>query len=218
MSTTSLARVGVLGVVTALVMLLSPPAGAAPEDGLALADSPTLSLRDLGSNPDLAFHGQNDVVTVNIPVLPGLTPTSLNVTALLPVFARSATLTVLQDDRVIARLDVPAGPPAPLSIPLPGVRVVDNAVSLMVRAYVLPLEGYCLDPTNPLRLSSVTVGYGGVELPPTAVADFLPPVLRRLTIYVDPRLSMGVSDAVVQLAAAVSAHYGHQYPAITVTR
>ena len=91
-------------------------------------------------------------------------------------------------------------------------------LSLLVRAYVLPLEGYCLDPTNPLRLTNVTVTYDGVEAVPTAVADFLPPILRRLTIYVDPALSMGVSDAVVQLAAAVSAHYGPQNPAITVTR
>ena len=211
-------RLIAITVIAAIAVLLSAPVGAAPEDGVARADSPTLSLRDLGSTPDLAFYGQNDVETVNIPVLPGLTPTSLNVTALLPVFARSATLTVLQDDRVIARLDVPAGPPAPLSIPLPGVRVVDNAVSLLVRTYVLPLEGYCLDPTNPLRLTNVTVTYDGVEAVPTAVADFLPPILRRLTIYVDPALSMGVSDAVVQLAAAVSAHYGPQNPAITVTR
>jgi len=85
-------------VIAAIAVLLSAPVGAAPEDGVARADSPTLSLRDLGSTPDLAFYGQNDVETVNIPVLPGLTPTSLNVTALLPVFARSATLTVLQDD------------------------------------------------------------------------------------------------------------------------
>ena len=47
---------------------------------------------------------------------------------------------------------------------------------------------YCLDPTNPLRLTNVTVTYNGVEAVPTAVADFLPPILRRLTIYVDPGL------------------------------
>ena len=91
-------RLIAITVIAATAVLLSAPVGAAPEDRVARADSPTLSLRDLGSTPDLAFYGQNDVETVNIPVLPGLTPTSLNVTALLPVFARSATLTVLQDD------------------------------------------------------------------------------------------------------------------------
>jgi hypothetical protein len=209
-------RLIAISVVAAIAVLLSAPVGAAPEDGVARADSPTLSLRDLGSAPDLAFYGQNDVETVDIPVLPGLTPTALNVTALVPVFVRVATLTVLQDDRVITRLDVPTGGQVPLSIPLPGVRVVDNAVSLMVRAYLLPEEGYCLDPTNPLRLTNVIVTYDGVEAVPTAVADFLPPILRRLTIYVGARPSLGVSDAAVQLAAAITAHYGRQYPAINV--
>jgi len=75
-------RLIAITVIAAIAVLLSAPVGAAPEDGVARADSPTLSLRDLGSTPDLAFYGQNDVETVNIPVLPGLTPTSLNVTAL----------------------------------------------------------------------------------------------------------------------------------------
>ena len=71
-------RLIAITVIAAIAVLLSAPVGAAPEDGVARADSPTLSLRDLGSTPDLAFYGQNDVETVNIPVLPGLAPTSLN--------------------------------------------------------------------------------------------------------------------------------------------
>lgn len=60
-------RLIAITVIAAIAVLLSAPVGAAPEDGVARADSPTLSLRDLGSTPDLAFYGQNDVETVQHP-------------------------------------------------------------------------------------------------------------------------------------------------------
>ncbi|MBU9763682.1 hypothetical protein FR943_07495 [Mycobacterium sp. TNTM28] len=216
MVTRRLSRLIAVATIGALVLLLSPTAGAAPGDGLASA--PTLSLRDLGSDPDIELYGQAGVQTIDIPVLPGTTPTVLNTTALVPTFVRTASLTVLQDNRVISRQDVPTGGPVPLTIPLAGVRVVDNAVTLMLRTYLLPLEGYCLDPSNPMRLTDTTVGYEGGERAPTAIADFLPPILRALTIYVAPDVSQGVADAAVQLAAAIAAHYGRQYPDISLAR
>ena len=179
----------------------------------------TLSLTDLGSGSQLAFYGQQGTTALTIPVPAGMTPTSLNVTTQLPVYVRSGVITVLQDDRVITRLDVPAQTPdvgAPLVIPLAGVRVVDNAVTLLLRSYLMPLDGYCLDPTNPLRFSDATVTFAGSEQPPTTVADFMPPVLRKLTIYVGATPSQVEADAVVKLAAAVAAHYGMQNPDIEV--
>ncbi|MGB2920523.1 MAG: hypothetical protein WA944_10315 [Mycobacterium sp.] len=57
-------------------------------------------------------------------------------------------------------------------------------MSVTLRTYLLPVDGYCLDPTNPLRLSDGSISFAGVEQAPAAVADFLPPVLRQLTIFV----------------------------------
>lgn len=187
-----------------------------PADPAGVSIAPTLPLQQLGARPDLAFYGIQGTETVNIPVPPGLEPVALNAITQLPVNVRSATLTVMQDDRTIARVDVPPGPPAPIVIPLAGARIVDSAVSVMKRTYLLPVEGYCLDPTNPLRLSDASVTFAGVEQLPTAVADFLPPVLRALTIYVDREPSQAESDAVVRLATAVAAHYGTQYPDVSV--
>ncbi len=208
-------------VIAVLLTLLCPPAAGAPGDpgeagvAVGLANAPNLPMQDLGFNPDLAFYGQSDVETVNIPVVAGLRPISLSANVLAPVFVRGATLTVIQEDREITRVDLPlGGAPAPLVIPLAGVRMVDNAVTLIVRTHALALEGYCLDPTNPLRLTDVTVTFDGTEVAPTTVADFLPPVLRRLTIFVGARPSLGEVDAAVQLAASVAAHYGAQYPSI----
>lgn len=110
----------------------------------------------------------------------------------------------------------PPGDRAPVVIPLAGAAIVDNAVSLTLRTYVLPVDEYCLDPTNPLRLSDGSVTFAGVEQVPATVADFLPPVLRQLTVFVDAQPSQAASDAAVRLVTAVAAHYGTQYPDIAI--
>lgn len=208
----------ILGILAAVAVMLMVPAPAdvrALPDQPWLADSPTLALTDLGLDPDLLFYGQIGTSTLTIPVPAGMTPTSLNITAELPVYVRSADVTVSQDNRVLARVDVPAQR-GPVVIPLDGVQVADNAVTLLLRSYLLPLDGYCLDPTNPLRLTNVTVSYAGVERAPAVVADFLPPVLRKLVIYVGAKPSLTEADAAVALATAVAARYGKQYPAVEV--
>ena len=205
--------IAVLAVVSA-TLVGAPPAQAAP-DAPALADSPTLALPDLGLDPDVQLYGQIGTAALTIPVPAGMVPASFNLTTQLPVFVRNATLTVSQEDRVIAQVDVPTQR-GPVVIPLAGVRVQDNAVSLLVRSYLLPLDGYCLDPTNPLRLDDVSVSYAGLEQVPAVVADFLPPILRKLVIYTGETPSRAEADAVVQLATAVTAHYGKQNPVVEV--
>jgi len=64
----------------------------------------------------------------------------------------------------------------PITIPLSGVSVVDNAITVILRSYLVPIEGYCLDPANPLRLINANVRYAGMETAPRTIADFLPPV------------------------------------------
>lgn len=204
---------GLLAVLAA--MLTAPTVGHASPDQPWLADSPTLPLTDLGLDPDLLFYGQIGTSTLTVPVPAGMTPTSLSITAELPTYVRSAEVTVSQDNRVLARVEIPPQR-GPVVIPLAGVQVVDNSITVLLRSYLLPMEGYCLDPTNPLRLTDVTVSYGGVERAPTVVADFLPPVLRKLVVYIGAKPSRAEADAAVQLASAVVARYGKQYPAVEV--
>ncbi len=202
-----------LAVVGLVLLPLAPVANAEP----LLANSPTLNLRDLGSEPDLLFYGQVGTVLLTVPVPAGMTPESLDVTVQLPVNVRSANITVSQDNRIIAQVELPPEG-GPLVIPLSGVRIDANAASVLIRSYVLPLEGYCLDPTNPLRLTNSAITYGGIERAPTVIADFLPPVLRKLVIYLDGEPSQAESDAVVKLATTVSSYYGQQNPQIEVAR
>ncbi|BBZ35191.1 membrane protein [Mycolicibacterium confluentis] len=198
----------------ALGLLALPLAPTASADPL-LFGSPTLPLPELGSEPDLLFYGQNGTVMLNIPVPQGMTPESLNVTVQLPVNVRSASVTVSQDNRLLTSVELPPEG-GPLAIPLNGVEVQDNSASVLVRSYLLPVEGYCLDPSNPLRLANSAITFVGAEASPTTVADFLPPVLRRLVIQVGESPSRAEADAVVRLATAVTAHYGAQHPQVVV--
>jgi hypothetical protein len=210
------ARVIALAGVVGFLAMSAPPSWGAPGDAGTAADSTTLSLSDLGSAPTLEFWGLTSTQQLTVPVLHGLTPTALNATVELPINLRSGTITVTQDQRTIARLNLPATDQAPIVIPLTGAEVNDNWLTVTLRTYLVPLDGYCLYPESPLRLANGTISYTGVEQPPITVAHFLPPVLRKLTIFVPQAPSAAESDTAIQLATSTAAHYGRQVPEITV--
>ena len=169
-------RLSVAAVVLATAMWVAPAVHSAPEGPSTLANSPTIGLIDMGTSAPLAFYGDRGSATLTFPVPQGLIPVTLNAIVELPVNVRSGTLTITQDERTIARVPIPPTDQAPIVVPLAGADIVDNSVTVTLRTYLVPLEGYCLDPTNPLRLVNGTVTFDGAESPPTTVADFLPPV------------------------------------------
>ncbi|HTY29019.1 MAG TPA: hypothetical protein VMD51_12900 [Mycobacterium sp.] len=207
----------VVAAVLAAAMWAVPVVHAAPEDTGAPPNSPTIGLVDMGISAPLAFYGDQGIATLTFPVPQGLIPVTLNATVEVPVKVQSGTLTVTQDERTIARVPLPPTDQAPIVIPLSGDEIIDNAVTVTLRTYLVPFEGYCLDPTNPLRLVNGSVSFEGVELPPTTVADFLPPVLRKLTISIPPKPSKVESEAAVRMAAAAVARYGTQTTTVVVT-
>ncbi|MCV7411510.1 hypothetical protein AWC05_08710 [Mycobacterium florentinum] len=210
------ARLAALAGVIGFLVLSAPPSGAAPSDAGTTTESLTLSLADLGSAPSLEFWGLTSTQVLTVPVLRGLTPSALNATVELPINLRAGTLTVSQDQRTLARLNLPGADQAPLVIPLAGAEVVDNWLTLTLRTYLVPLDGYCLYQDSPLRLSSPTITYTGVEQLPTTVAHFLPPVLKKLSIYLPQSPSTSESDTAIQLAASAASRYGRQNPEIVV--
>lgn len=210
--------------VAACLLLAAPPATSepgpaeppAPAPAPAAPDGPVFSLTDMGARGPLTFYGDQGTAELTFPVPRGLVQVTLNGTVELPVNVRSGVLTVMQQERTIARIPLPTTDQAPIAIPLAGAAVVDNAVTVTLRTYLVPVEGYCLDPTNPLRLTNAAVAFGGAELPPTAVADFLPPILRKLTIAIPADPARAESDAAIRLAAAVTARYGQQPTAVAI--
>lgn len=187
------------------------PAYAAPGDGGLVADSPTLRLNTLGADGDLAIYGVQGTQTLVVPVPVGLLPDALTATVELPPLVTAGTLAVTQGSRTISRVDLPAVERAPISIPLRGVEVRDNAITVLLRSQLVPPRDYCLFDTNtPMRLSEPSVTFTGREVPPRVVAEFLPPILQRLSIFIPEKPSRAESDAAIRLAAAVVARYGKQ--------
>lgn len=194
----------------------APNVSADPADGGELLDAPTMSLTDLGQNSTLSFYGNSGASTLVFPVPVGLTPTSLNVTVSFPFAIRSGTLSLLQGDRVITKLGLPPVDQAPLVIPLAGVEVIDDAVSLTMKLSALPDDRYCLDWYNPVEFINSSVTFAGTEVPPTTIADFLPPILRKATIAIPSSPSQAESDTAVQLATSLTARYRKQAPQISI--
>jgi hypothetical protein len=129
----------------------------------------------------------------------------------LPPNVRGGNVTVSQDSRMVSRIDLPPVNQATISIPLAGAEVVGNAVTVMLRSQLLPPEGYCLVNTDsPMRLDNAVVAFTGREVPPRVVAEFLPPILQKLTLFVPGAPTVAESAAAVRLTTAVVARYGKQ--------
>lgn len=222
MNSSVLHRLAAVVGVVAILLWVPPGAYADPPDptpGGAVIDAPTLSLGDLGQGQTLTFDGAADTTSTDLsfPVPQGLAPLALNATLQLPVTLRSGSLVVTQNDRTISRIDLPLTDQSPVVVPLNGAEVSGNYVTVTLTITAIPLDPYCWDPLRPVRLTYVTIAFGGTEAIPTTVAAFVPPVLRKLTIAVPPRPSQAESNAAVQLAAAMVTKFGGQNPDVFVT-
>ncbi|AKK26268.1 hypothetical protein AB431_05685 [Mycobacterium sp. EPa45] len=178
--------------------------------------APTLSLVDLGATPVLSFYGGTSSTSLSFPVPPGLAPVALNATLDLPFAVRSGLISVTQGDRLIGKLGLPTADLSPVVIPLAGAEVVDNVATVTLTLASVPDDGYCLDRLNPVDLIDGSVTFTGTEAVPATVADFLPPLLRKVTIGLPANPSMAESDAAVQLAAGLVKKYGNQAPDVQV--
>lgn len=193
----------ILALGAGLETLSAPSASAAPGD-----PPPPLSLRDLGSSATIGFPGQQGEVSLSLAVPPGLTPTEIRGTAQFPTFVTGGNVDVLQGDRLISRTPIDSAVNSPIALPLRGIRVERNSADLVLRTY-LRTAGSCLfDDSSRFSIQNSTVSYSGRESTPETVAGFLPPVLRKLTIFVPDDVQPAEGAAAVSLATAVVANYG----------
>lgn len=194
---------------------VQPPA----TGGGAILESPTLSLSELGTSTTLAFYVNRDITSTNLtfPVPTGLNPVMLKAGIELPVNLRFGNLTVSQGGRTISRVPLPApDQPQVMEIPLAGTEVSGNWVNVTLTMTAVPIDNYCWDPVAPIRLVNGSIVFAGSERPPTTVAEFLPPVLSKVTIAVPARPSQPESEAAIQVAAAVASRNGQQPEVVVV--
>lgn len=200
----------------AMLIWVAPPAHAQPDEDPGRAVAMTMSLADLGAETTLWFYDQTSLVNLSFPVPTGLRPETLNATVSLPFPMRSGTLSVTQDDRLISKVGLPVADLAPLVIPLDSVEVTDDSVTVTLKLTALAEFGYCLDRDDPIGLIDGSITYTGTEPTPTTVADFLPPIVRTVTIGLPETPSRAESDAAVQLAAALQVRYRGQAPQVVL--
>ena len=200
------------GVVVRVILVAGLILGSALAGGIAAAAPgdrpPALDLQEIGSGQDPVFRGLQRQVSLSLPVPDGMSPTALRGTVSLPPFVTGGIVDVTQGDRLISRTPISTAPNSPITLPLPGVRVEQRAVDLELHAY-LQVSGTCrFDPENAFRITDTDVEYAGADVAPASVADFLPPALRALTIYVPDDVSEPEGAAAINLATAVVAQYG----------
>lgn len=177
-----------------------------------------LTAQNLGLPDVVNLWNITDSATLSVAVADGIRPTALDVGVELAPGVTRGSIDVVAQNRLLARLNLPLTPDERLSLPLVGVPVVDGHATFEVRTRVFT-DGECLlDRFTPaVRLVDQRVIYDGVETQPTTVADFLPPVLQKLSIYVPPTPTRPETQAALQLATDVIAHYRHQ-PVLIETR
>jgi hypothetical protein len=213
-------RLCALAGVIAMLILVAPPAAAdsGTAGGGAVIEAPTIPLVNLGAQSTIEFFPHRDISVAGLtfPVPDGLTPVALNATLEIPVNLRFGNLTVTQDDRTISRMELPTKDQTPVVIPLTGTKVTGDSVSLTLTSTLLPMENYCWDPLTPIRLVNGSITFAGTETVPKTISEFLPPLLRKLTIVVPSKPTQQESNAAVQLAAAIEDRYGAQFPEVSV--
>ena len=219
--TETVKRTSALAGVIAAVLWTSPVAVADPGtdtvSGPAVPATQTLTLAEMGSSSTISFYipRYNTQTSMTFPVPAGLVPQELRARVELPVNLRYGVVTVIQNDRIISRVGLPLEGDADLVIPLQGAELSGGWVNLKMTLTAVPAEDYCWDDYAPVRLTNGAVVFSGAEEAPRTVADFLPPVLRKVTIAVPAQPSQAESNAAVQVAAALAQRNG-QFPDVSV--
>ena len=214
-------RIGALAGVLAALLWTSPVTAAepAPGGGGGIV-APVLALPDMGVSGTIAFtvNRFNASKSVSFPVLPGLVPEEMRARIELPVFLRFGTLTVSQNGRQISRVGLPLDSDGDLVIPLAGVQLSGEWLTLDLALTVMPAWDYCWDDYAPVRLTNAAVVFSGAEVSPKTVAEFLPSVLRKVTIGLPAKPSPAESSAAVQVATAVAPRHGQKPEVVVVPR
>ncbi|WP_245650194.1 hypothetical protein [Millisia brevis] len=205
MGTTALTAI----LAAATVIGLPPAALAVPGD-----PPPPLFLDEVGSARTLSFPGATGEMSLSLPIPGDLVPVALRGVTESPAFVGGGTIDVVQGDRILSRTPIDPAPNAPIELPLNGIETEGAAADLRILTR-LNVDNTCvINPDNAFRIIDTQVEYAGREAIPQTVADFLPPVLRQLTLYIPDDVRQEEGAAAVSLAAAITAHYGSAHPRI----
>ncbi|UGT60739.1 cellulose biosynthesis cyclic di-GMP-binding regulatory protein BcsB [Nocardia asteroides] len=195
----------------AAVLVLAAPAAAVP-----LRQDAQFPLPALGLTAVQPFDGRDDVVALVVPVPPGMAPAALRGTLQVAPDAGTGRIDVEVQGRVVGSVEVPPGSATlPVSLPLAGVPVLNGAATVTLHSHLTAMgAGWCAAESGTLALVDATVDYTGEETQPAVIADFLPPVLNRLTLYLPATPSADETATALELGTAIVARYANQTVAV----
>ncbi|GAA1885473.1 hypothetical protein [Williamsia serinedens] len=186
----------------AALIVTAGPALAAPSDPIA-----PQPLSAVGTASTAQFDSPQAQYSLTVPVDPGTLPTELRGTAQLPPGVTAGTVDAYSGDRFLSRVVLGSDPSQPVRWSLAGIPVTDNAADITLRTD-LTGEGTCrFDPDTPFRVVGMTVAYTGNPTVPATVADFLPPVLTAIDLFIPSTPSPTEASAAINLATAVVGRY-----------
>ncbi|NUP25525.1 MAG: hypothetical protein HOQ44_02345 [Nocardia sp.] len=210
----------------AVVALTAGPGAGRPPGTAEPASAPAGSIefpaRDLGLGEQIVLRGDDDQVDLTIPVPPGTTPTRLTAAVDLPADMARGTIDVESGNRFIGHADLPAGAATrvPVTVPLDEAEVEQQAAAVTLHVNLYPDVGRCPDDwfDHGAVLRDVRIGYAGAPQVPSVIADFLPPILEELRIYVPEAPSELEAQAALSLSTAIVAYYGSQPVRVSLRR
>ena len=186
----------------AALIVTAGPALAAPSDPIA-----PQPLSAVGTASTAQFDSPQAQYSLTVPVDPGTVPLELRGTAQLPPGVTAGTVDAYSGDTFLSRVVLGPAPSQPVRWSLARIPITDNASDITLRTD-LTGDGTCrFDPETPFRVVGMTVAYGGNPTVPATVADFLPPVLTAIDLFVPPAPSPTEASAAISLATAVVGRY-----------
>jgi hypothetical protein len=156
-------------------------------------------------------------VAINVPVHPGLDPRVLTARVALAPGIPSAQLAVEADGRALGVVTVDRSRDR-ISIPIEGVAPTNGRLGLTFRATAMP-PPVCRAPgsAGTVELSELELLADGSPSPPRTPADFWPPDLTRLDVYVPSKATPDEATAALTLAA-FAARRGSGHPVTVQVR
>jgi len=191
-----------------LLALTTGPVLAGPSPSPSTTFAIPLSQLGLGTTVTLA--GITATQTLTIPVPSGLTPSALIGTASLSLGSPQAVVSFTSDGQQLSvlHLDNDVSERATnFSIPLNLASIHNGAIGITVTSFVPFPDSYCRGQyVIPLTtLDNLVLAYSGSAALPRTVADFFPPILTLLRVWLPPDPTAAQTQAATDLATAVVA-------------
>ncbi|WP_231740439.1 MULTISPECIES: hypothetical protein [unclassified Mycobacterium] len=197
---------------------LMAPAHAQPQPPPPDQPSLTLPWQELGLNSEI-YLDPDHPSSFTMPVPRGLTAVRLRGTIDASLNIDAGTLLITGNGNLLAAIELPPGatgrPATPLDVDLSAAGGGGSSVDLSFAIRPRFDPQYC-GPRRQLVLNNLSTVFTGLEVAPTTIANFFPPVLQRATIFTPTDADADEQQAVLLLVSTLARLYQNQPMVISV--